>query len=58
MGDQKHNWKKVKGYKWAICSRCDLVALKNKVTEKAINKPCIGQYIKVEIPAWMKIKMD
>lgn len=56
MADQPHNFKKINGFKWPVCARCDLVALKNDRTEKAIKKPCIGQYIKVEVPAALRAK--
>jgi hypothetical protein len=54
---QEHRWVKKSGFKWSVCLRCDLVALKNKVTEKAITKPCIGQYINVSIPEHLKTKI-
>lgn len=52
MSDQPHVFKKIKGYSWAVCQRCDLVALKNEATAKAIKKPCIGQYISVNMGKW------
>lgn len=52
MSDQKHSFKKINGFKWSVCSRCDLVALKNKATEKAIAQPCVGQYVHVNMGKW------
>lgn len=52
---QEHRWIKIKikgtaGFKWSICARCDLVALKNPATEKRMKKPCLGQYVKITAP--------
>jgi hypothetical protein len=57
MSDNQHRWTKHKSFKWTVCARCDLVLLKNKASEKAAKKPCIGQYIKMEMPDHLKIKM-
>ena len=54
---QQHQWKKIKGLRWHVCSRCDLMALNNEATNKRIKKPCVGQYIKVDMPEFMKQKM-
>lgn len=47
---EQHKWIKYKDYKWSVCARCDLVLLKNKATEKAVKEPCIGQYIRADVP--------
>lgn len=49
MSDQQHSFKKINGFRWIVCSRCDLVVLKNKATERAMRAPCIGQYISVNM---------
>ena len=51
---EQHRWTKHKRFKWTVCSRCDLVLLKNKATEKAASQDCIGQYINVTIPEHLK----
>jgi hypothetical protein len=56
MSDEPHRFKKINGFKWAVCSRCDLVVLKNKATERALARPCVGQYIKVETPEKYRAK--
>ena len=43
MADYKHeahSWRKPKRYPWMVCQNCGLVALKNPLTEWAINKGC------------------
>ena len=49
MSDQ-HRWGKIRGFKWEVCLRCDLVALKNEATRKAMKKPCWGQLVTVVAP--------
>lgn len=56
--EEPHRFQKLKNFKWMVCGRCDLVLLKNEKTEKAIKKPCIGQYVKVDVPAHLRTKID
>ena len=54
---QGHNFSKTSAAKgmFVYCSRCGLVRLGNKATQKAINKACIGLK-ELEDEEYLKIK--